>query len=69
VCVCGGVVPSRVRKQQGLDDDQRTRGRKCLVDDAVVAARDDVVAAELELLRPYARTAQSLVATDNNQQK
>jgi hypothetical protein len=45
--------------------------KACLVDDAVVAACDDVVAAELELLRPYARTAQSLVATDNkrNRQK
>jgi hypothetical protein len=40
--------------------------KACLVDDAVVAACDDVVAAELELLRPYARTAQALVATDNN---
>ncbi len=46
-------------------------GDNDLVDDAVVAACDDVVAAELELLRPDARTAQSLVATDNkkNRQK
>jgi hypothetical protein len=60
LCACGAESEELTMTSTMAGD------KACLVDDAVVAACDDVVAAELELLRPYARTAQALVATDNN---